>query len=167
MLTLCVLSQFFGQWIRKKNSSLVFWEVQEFCTTHPYSSMVSFYNYVQNCCRCFLTLFQTCIGPVLVSVNPFKQMPYFSEKEVELYQGAVSILLCLKGNASAAIMHSVLLLFKLYWFCSVQLPYFLNSCCSTVVYAWTCVCGLIEIIPYLLLLSESFSDHKPKFFLIL
>ncbi|EZA57696.1 Myosin-Ie [Ooceraea biroi] len=30
----------------------------------------------------------TCIGPVLVSVNPFKQMPYFGEKEVELYQGA-------------------------------------------------------------------------------
>jgi len=30
----------------------------------------------------------TCIGPVLVSVNPFKQMPYFSEKEVEIYQGA-------------------------------------------------------------------------------
>lgn len=83
----------------EKNSSLVFWEVQEFCTTHPYSSMVSFYKYVQNCCRCFLTLSQTCIGPVLVSVNPFKQMPYFSEKEVEIYQGAVSILLCLKGNA--------------------------------------------------------------------
>jgi hypothetical protein len=35
---------------------------------------------------------QTCIGPVLVSVNPFKQMPYFGEKEVEIYQGAVSIL---------------------------------------------------------------------------
>jgi len=34
---------------------------------------------------------QTCIGPVLVSVNPFKQMPYFGEKEIELYQGAVSI----------------------------------------------------------------------------
>ncbi|KAL0134329.1 hypothetical protein PUN28_001256 [Cardiocondyla obscurior] len=30
----------------------------------------------------------TCIGPVLVSVNPFKQMPYFGEKEVEIYQGA-------------------------------------------------------------------------------
>ncbi|XP_020282389.1 unconventional myosin-Ie-like [Pseudomyrmex gracilis] len=30
----------------------------------------------------------TCIGPVLVSVNPFKQMPYFGEKDVELYQGA-------------------------------------------------------------------------------
>ncbi|GLH11924.1 Unconventional myosin IC [Gryllus bimaculatus] len=30
----------------------------------------------------------TCIGPVLVSVNPFKQMPYFGEKEIELYQGA-------------------------------------------------------------------------------
>ncbi|XP_014209371.1 unconventional myosin-Ie-like [Copidosoma floridanum] len=30
----------------------------------------------------------TCIGPVLVSINPFKQMPYFSEKEIEIYQGA-------------------------------------------------------------------------------
>ncbi|CAB3366602.1 Hypothetical predicted protein [Cloeon dipterum] len=30
----------------------------------------------------------TCIGPVLVSVNPFKQMPYFGEKEIQLYQGA-------------------------------------------------------------------------------
>uniref|UniRef100_A0A673MQX0 Unconventional myosin-Ie-like n=1 Tax=Sinocyclocheilus rhinocerous TaxID=307959 RepID=A0A673MQX0_9TELE len=30
----------------------------------------------------------TYIGPVLISVNPFKQMPYFGEKEIELYQGA-------------------------------------------------------------------------------
>ncbi|XP_011149340.1 unconventional myosin-Ie [Harpegnathos saltator] len=30
----------------------------------------------------------TCIGPVLVSINPFKQMPYFGEKEIEIYQGA-------------------------------------------------------------------------------
>lgn len=35
---------------------------------------------------------QTYIGPVLISVNPFKQMPYFGEKEIEMYQGAVSIL---------------------------------------------------------------------------
>lgn len=34
---------------------------------------------------------QTYIGPVLISVNPFKQMPYFGEKEVEMYQGAVSL----------------------------------------------------------------------------
>ena len=32
---------------------------------------------------------QTYIGPVLISVNPFKQLPYFTEREVELYQGAV------------------------------------------------------------------------------
>ena len=38
------------------------------------------------CCACI----QTYIGPVLISVNPFKQMPYFGDKEVELYQGAVS-----------------------------------------------------------------------------
>ncbi|XP_071858540.1 unconventional myosin-Ie isoform X1 [Bombus fervidus] len=31
----------------------------------------------------------TCIGPVLVSINPFKQMPYFGDKEIEIYQGAV------------------------------------------------------------------------------
>uniref|UniRef100_A0A674EQ85 Myosin IE n=1 Tax=Salmo trutta TaxID=8032 RepID=A0A674EQ85_SALTR len=30
----------------------------------------------------------TYIGPVLISVNPFKQMPYFGDKEVEMYQGA-------------------------------------------------------------------------------
>ncbi|XP_076066450.1 unconventional myosin-Ie-like isoform X2 [Oratosquilla oratoria] len=30
----------------------------------------------------------TYIGPVLVAVNPFKQLPYFGEKEVEIYQGA-------------------------------------------------------------------------------
>lgn len=34
--------------------------------------------------------YQTYIGPVLISVNPFKQMPYFGEKEIEMYQGAVS-----------------------------------------------------------------------------
>lgn len=38
-----------------------------------------------------LNCYQTCIGPVLVSVNPFKQMPYFGEKEVEIYQGAVRV----------------------------------------------------------------------------
>ena len=32
----------------------------------------------------------TYIGPVLVSVNPFKQMPYFTDKEIDMYQGAVS-----------------------------------------------------------------------------
>ncbi|VDD93459.1 unnamed protein product [Enterobius vermicularis] len=30
----------------------------------------------------------TYIGPVLISVNPFKEMPYFTEKEMEIYQGA-------------------------------------------------------------------------------
>ena len=32
---------------------------------------------------------QTYIGPVLISVNPFKAMPYFTDKEVEIYQCAV------------------------------------------------------------------------------
>ncbi|KAI6239978.1 hypothetical protein M3Y99_00512000 [Aphelenchoides fujianensis] len=30
----------------------------------------------------------TYIGPVLISVNPFKEMPYFTEKEMEQYTGA-------------------------------------------------------------------------------
>ncbi|XP_052123609.1 unconventional myosin-Ie-like, partial [Frankliniella occidentalis] len=30
----------------------------------------------------------TSIGPVLISVNPFKQMKYFGDKEIEQYQGA-------------------------------------------------------------------------------
>ncbi|VDP09914.1 unnamed protein product [Soboliphyme baturini] len=30
----------------------------------------------------------TYIGPVLISVNPFKQMNYFTDREIELYQGA-------------------------------------------------------------------------------
>ncbi|KAJ3600036.1 hypothetical protein NHX12_033988 [Muraenolepis orangiensis] len=30
----------------------------------------------------------TYIGSVLISINPFKQMPYFTDREVELYQGA-------------------------------------------------------------------------------
>uniref|UniRef100_A0A8C2CPB7 Osteoclast-stimulating factor 1 n=1 Tax=Cyprinus carpio TaxID=7962 RepID=A0A8C2CPB7_CYPCA len=29
----------------------------------------------------------TYIGPVLISVNPFKQLPYFTDREIELYQG--------------------------------------------------------------------------------
>ena len=32
----------------------------------------------------------TYIGNVLISVNPFKQMDYFTSKEVDMYQGAVS-----------------------------------------------------------------------------
>lgn len=40
-------------------------------------------SYVLNCDL------KTYIGPVLISVNPFKQMPYFTDREIELYQGAV------------------------------------------------------------------------------
>lgn len=36
-----------------------------------------------------LTAPQTYIGSVLISVNPFKQMPYFTDREIDLYQGAV------------------------------------------------------------------------------
>ena len=32
----------------------------------------------------------TYIGPGLISVNPFKKLPYFTQKEVDLYQGAAS-----------------------------------------------------------------------------
>ena len=41
-------------------------------------------------CTLNLSNVQTYIGPVLISVNPFKQMPYFTDKEVDMYQGAVS-----------------------------------------------------------------------------
>ncbi|CAH2327481.1 unconventional myosin-Ie-like [Pelobates cultripes] len=30
----------------------------------------------------------TYIGPVLISINPFKQLPYFTDREIEMYQGA-------------------------------------------------------------------------------
>jgi myosin-1 len=30
----------------------------------------------------------TYIGPVLIAVNPFKNLPYFTDKEVDMYQGA-------------------------------------------------------------------------------
>ena len=33
----------------------------------------------------------TYIGPVLISVNPFKQLKYFTERELSMYQGTVSI----------------------------------------------------------------------------
>lgn len=46
------------------------------------------------CCIVFLdSNLQTYIGSVLISVNPFKQMPYFTDREIELYQGAVSIII--------------------------------------------------------------------------
>ena len=32
----------------------------------------------------------TYIGPVLISVNPFKPMKYFTDREVDMYQGSVS-----------------------------------------------------------------------------
>ena len=31
----------------------------------------------------------TYIGPVLIAVNPYKSMPYFTDKELDQYQGAV------------------------------------------------------------------------------
>ena len=35
----------------------------------------------------------TYIGPVLIAVNPYKELPYFTESEVEQYKGAVMILI--------------------------------------------------------------------------
>lgn len=35
-------------------------------------------------------LIYTYIGPVLISVNPFKSMPYFTDKEIDMYQGAAA-----------------------------------------------------------------------------
>ncbi len=34
---------------------------------------------------------QTYIGPVLISVNPYKELPYFTDKEIEQYKGATQI----------------------------------------------------------------------------
>ena len=44
----------------------------------------------------------TYIGPVLVSVNPFKKMKYFTEREIGMYQGAVSKLFLFKVWVSGA-----------------------------------------------------------------
>jgi myosin I len=33
----------------------------------------------------------TYIGSVLISVNPYKELPYFTDKEIEQYKGAVRI----------------------------------------------------------------------------
>ena len=38
----------------------------------------------------FLNGIQTYIGPVLISVNPFKMLPIYTNKEIDQYQGAVS-----------------------------------------------------------------------------
>lgn len=32
----------------------------------------------------------TYIGPVLIAVNPYKMLPYFTDKEVDMYQGAAT-----------------------------------------------------------------------------
>jgi myosin-1 len=37
-------------------------------------------------------IYQTYIGPVLISVNPYKELPYFTDKEIEQYKGAVSFI---------------------------------------------------------------------------
>lgn len=51
-------------------------------------------HYYKNCSYLNYFWIQTYIGSVLISVNPFKQMPYFGEKEIEMYQGAVSKAVC-------------------------------------------------------------------------
>ncbi len=35
-------------------------------------------------------IIQTYIGPVLIAINPYKEMPYFTQREVEQYKRAVS-----------------------------------------------------------------------------
>lgn len=34
-------------------------------------------------------LIYTYIGPVLIAVNPYKPLPYFTEKEIDIYHGSV------------------------------------------------------------------------------
>ena len=36
-----------------------------------------------------LECLQTYIGPVLISINPYKELPYFSDSDIEQYRGAV------------------------------------------------------------------------------
>jgi len=33
---------------------------------------------------------QTYIGPILIAVNPYKSLPYFTHAEIETYNGCVS-----------------------------------------------------------------------------
>lgn len=42
------------------------------------------------CCLALSWHPQTYIGPVLISINPFRQLPYFTDREIDMYQGAVS-----------------------------------------------------------------------------
>ena len=54
----------------------------------------------------------TYIGPVLVSVNPFKQMKYFTDRELEMYQGAVSTYEVNSTKVSTSLHLAVKLLFQ-------------------------------------------------------
>ncbi len=45
---------------------------------------------VENLQRRYMSdLIYTYIGPVLIAVNPYKSLPYFTEKEIDLYHGSV------------------------------------------------------------------------------
>lgn len=56
----------------------------------------------------------TYIGPVLIAINPYKQMPYFTEHELEQYQGAVRMLawnwfwVSTRGRALVCLQHNKL-----------------------------------------------------------
>ena len=41
---------------------------------------------------------------MIISVNPFKNMPYFTSKEVDLYQGAVGCGLLIRSFAVVVIV---------------------------------------------------------------
>ncbi len=51
----------------------------------------------------------TYIGPVLISVNPFKPMKYFTQREINMYQGAVSFQKTLIGLAFAVCRQEMML----------------------------------------------------------
>ena len=70
-----------------------------------------------------LTTCQTYIGPVLISVNPFKDLPIYTSKEVDMYQGGVSrVDLWVKfvrysGKSLIAILASAYIYIYIYIFC--------------------------------------------------
>jgi myosin-1 len=38
----------------------------------------------------YIGIWMPIIGPTLVAVNPYKKLPYFTEKEIDLYHGSAA-----------------------------------------------------------------------------
>ena len=82
---------------------------------------------------------------MLISVNPFKQMPYFTDREIEIYQCAVSEIRCVIVCMMHAYMYFV---FNRSWYTLGLFQYqgyiipILKSS-SQVAYSCTCIAGMI------------------------